>query len=415
MGARVMAIYHLSVSIIKRSAGYSAVAAAAYRSSEKLYEHSVVHAAAYRSGQELEKNEVVYDYTNKTGVVYTEILLPENTPTEFQNREILWNAVENAEKRKDAQLARELNIALPCEFSRQEQIEIMQEYIKENFVEKGMCADFAIHDKNDGNPHAHILLTTRDVTSEGFIGKNSDWNKIEHLREWRENWAKICNDRFKEKDMDERIDHRTLNAQGIDREPQIHIGAAAWAMEKRGIQTERGNMNREIITRNNSRTTEIMKGLEEKKADIDNIFRVYTEKQREMRKLTARADEMEKRFADAMDRMEKIDESKQYLKMMQSGQSEIKARIDSDIAQYERFVTRTREYLLNQFKVELEGIPEEVKHLRYQAEVLQKELLQKEELEYQRNIILKEMQRLQVQKNHDDRDIVRDRIYERYY
>jgi len=255
-----MAIYHLHVGIIKRSSGRSAVAAAAYRAADKLHsEHddithdyspksSAVNAAAYRAGESL-KNEhsgAMHDYTYKTGVVHTEIMLPENAPKEYSDRSTLWNAVEKAEKRKDAQTAREIDIALPVELDRSEQITLVREYVKDNFVDVGMCADFAIHDKGDGNPHAHIMLTTREVSAAGFGGKNRDWNKTEYLEQWRKNWADCCNERLQSKELDERIDHRALKAQGIDREPTIHIGVAGKYMEHRGIEHSRTKTNREI-------------------------------------------------------------------------------------------------------------------------------------------------------------------------
>ena len=249
-----MAIYHLHVQIISRGSGRSSVAAAAYRAGEKLYQRTAVEASAYRSGEELQENRgIKHDYTRKTGIVHTEIILPENAPREYQDRATLWNAVEQSEKRKDAQIAREIDIALPIEFNLHEQKELLREYIKENFVDKGMCADFAIHDKGDGNPHAHIMLTTREVSEKGLGAKNRDWNKVECLESWRENWAATCNVRLS---PEKRIDHRTLKAQGIDREPTIHIGPAAHAMEKRGISTERGNKNWEIIARNAEKTPE---------------------------------------------------------------------------------------------------------------------------------------------------------------
>ena len=156
-----MAIYHLHVSIISRKTGRSSVGASAYRTGEKLYnEHdgithdysnrSSARASAYRSGEKI--NE--HNFTNKRGVIYSEIILPENAPREFTDRATLWNAVEKSEKRKDAQTAREIDVALPVEFNRREQIQIMREYVQENFVDKGMIADFAIHDKNDGKAHS---------------------------------------------------------------------------------------------------------------------------------------------------------------------------------------------------------------------------------------------------------------------
>jgi hypothetical protein len=247
----ITAIYHLCVSIIGRDSGRSAVGSAAYRAGEKL---KAIGAAAYRSGGEL-GGEIVHDYTRKRGVVYNEIILPDNAPEKYIDRETLWNAVEARERRRDARLARGIEVALQAEFELQEHIELLREYIRENFVEKGMIADFAVHNKGDGNPHAHIMLTTRHVTPDGFGGKNRDWDKDVELIRWRENWADINNRKFEEKGLDVRIDHRTLKAQGIDREPTIHLGHEAWALEKKGVKTEKGDYNREIKRRNAERET----------------------------------------------------------------------------------------------------------------------------------------------------------------
>ena len=147
-----MAIYHLSIKIISRGKGKSVVAAAAYRAGEKIK-------SAY--------DGIEHDYTRKGGVVHTEILLPDHAPSEYANRATLWSAVEKSETAKNAQLAREIEIALPVELSREQGITLVREYVNRNFVEKGMCADVAIHDKNDGNPHAHILLTMRPIEPDG--------------------------------------------------------------------------------------------------------------------------------------------------------------------------------------------------------------------------------------------------------
>ena len=139
---------------------------------------SVAHAAYQRGDKIVQMGDiVVHDYRAKGGVVYSEIMLPKGAPPEFMNSETLWNAVERAEKRKDAQLARELIVALQRDFSLPENIEVLRDFIEENFVDRGMIADFSIHDKKDGNPHAHIMLTTRDVSPEGFGKKNIEWNK----------------------------------------------------------------------------------------------------------------------------------------------------------------------------------------------------------------------------------------------
>lgn len=237
-----MAIYHCSVKIIGRSTGRSSVGAAAYRAGEKIKN---------------ERDGVIHDYTKKLDVEHSEIVLPRNAPAQYLQRAELWNAVEKAEKRKDSQTAREIEVALPAEMSRGEQISIVQSYIISNFTSRGMCADFSIHaghksqhSENPDNPHAHIMLTTRTVTPEGFQGKNTDWNKKPLLMEWRENWAQTVNRAFELKGMSQRIDHRTLTAQGIDREATIHLGKAAHQMEKRGRRSERGTFNEGVRVRN---------------------------------------------------------------------------------------------------------------------------------------------------------------------
>jgi hypothetical protein len=231
LGVIVLAIYHLHTKIIGRKAGRSAVAAAAYRAAEKIRN---------------DYDGITHDYSRKSGVAHTEILLPESAPLEFTSRAALWNAVEQAEKRRDAQTAREIDVALPIEFDRKEQIEIMREYIQENFIARGMCADFAIHDKGDGNPHCHIMLSTRHVTPQGFGGKNRGWNDKSLLESWREKWADVCNGKFKRKGLEIRIDSRTLEAQGIGREPTIHVGLSA----------ERKRENAKIVKRNELLTPE---------------------------------------------------------------------------------------------------------------------------------------------------------------
>lgn len=258
-----MAIYHLSIKIISRGKGKSAVAASAYRSGETI------------------KNEydgIVHDFTRKSGIAHTEILLPQNAPQEFSNRSVLWNSVEKIEKSKNSQLAREIEIALPKELNREKQIELVREYVKENFVKVGMCADIALHDKNDGNPHAHILLTMRPLNEDKTWGAKSkkeyildengekvklkngnyktrkinttDWNEQDKAEEWRKSWADITNKYLEENSIQEKVDHRSYQRQGIEQIPTIHLGVSATQMEKKGIATDRGNINREIKHQN---------------------------------------------------------------------------------------------------------------------------------------------------------------------
>ena len=259
-----MAIYHCSIKIISRGKGKSAVAAAAYRSGETLTN---------------EYDGVTHDYTRRGGIVHTEILLPDNAPAEYSGRGVLWNAVEKIEKAKNAQLAREIEIALPQELTREQGISLVREYVKEQFVNAGMCADIAIHDKQDGNPHAHVMLTMRPIEKDGTWGAKqkkeyildrdgnkiydpkkrqykcksipaTDWNEQSKAEDWREAWAEICNQYLARGNHAERIDHRSYERQGIDQIPTVHLGVAAFQMEKRGIRTNRGNLNREIEVTN---------------------------------------------------------------------------------------------------------------------------------------------------------------------
>ena len=215
--------------------------------------------AAYISGEKI-KNEydgVTYDYRRKCEVVHKEILLPDNAPPYFKKRSILWNAVEKSEKRKNSQTARHIDAALPVEISCSEQIDLVRHFCQQCFISKGMCVDFAIHDKGDGNPHVHILLTTRNISEQGFTTKNRSWNDKSLLIEWRKLWADWCNHKlyFVSK---ERIDHRSYAAQGIDKVPQKHLGAAACAIEKKGYCTDKGSFNRKVILENTNAEIEML-------------------------------------------------------------------------------------------------------------------------------------------------------------
>ncbi len=259
-----MAIYHCSIKIISRGKGKSAVAAAAYRAGEKITN---------------EFDGETHDYTRKGGVVHTEILLPDHAPAAFSDRAVLWNEVEKIEKAKNAQLAREIELALPAELTREQNISLVREYIKKHFVAAGMCADICVHDTGGGNPHAHVMLTMRPFDERGEWGAKqkkeyildgdgnkiydrkkrqykcksvpaTDWNDQSKAEEWRAAWAQICNQHLEQNGHAERIDHRSYKRQGIDQIPTVHLGVAASAMEKRGIRTERGDLNREIEVTN---------------------------------------------------------------------------------------------------------------------------------------------------------------------
>lgn len=226
-----MAIYHLSAKVIKRSKGQSAVACAAYRAGGILHDE--------RTGKQ-------YDYTRKSGTDDSYILAPENAPSWVYDRNELWNAVEKSEKRKDAQLAREIDIALPIELSREQQKDLVDRFVKKNFVDKGMVADIAYHKLNSHNPHIHIMLTMRNIGAGGFGSKNRDWNKTELLEQWRESWATEANIALKEAKKYRHISHLSNAERGIERAPTVHVGVVASAIERKGEKSERGAVNRAI-------------------------------------------------------------------------------------------------------------------------------------------------------------------------
>jgi Ti-type conjugative transfer relaxase TraA len=234
-----MAIYHFSAKIISRANGSSALAAAAYRSASRLHD------------QRIDRH---HDFSNKAGVVHSEVMLPENAPEHLADRERLWNAVEAAELRKDAQLSREIEFAIPRELNQAEGIRLARDFVDREFVQRGMIADLNIHWDSgaDGEPkpHAHVMLTTREVGEEGFGAKMRDWNRTDLLEHWREAWAGHVNARLAELDIEARVDHRSLDAQGIDLDPQNKIGPAAARMAGQGLQLERVDEHREIARTN---------------------------------------------------------------------------------------------------------------------------------------------------------------------
>ncbi len=260
-----MALYHFHVTQIKRSAGQSAIASAAYRSGEKLYSEYYGETS---------------DYSHKKGVICSEIFLPPNAPSEYADRQALWNALEKVERNKDAQLAYSFDIALQNEFSLEENIALARQFVLEQLVSRGMIADFAIHmpDKEIQNPHFHILCPIRPLKENGKWGykqhrvyhldeqgnrildengkatfdavPTTDWGSPERLGSWRAAWAALCNAKFAEKGLDCRIDHRSYARQGIDLIPTVHEGPAVRQMEAKGTPTDKGDLNRWIRSTN---------------------------------------------------------------------------------------------------------------------------------------------------------------------
>ncbi len=206
-----MAIFHLDVKNVSRSQGRSAVGAAAYRAGERIVD---------------ERLGITFDYSNKKGVTFSEIMAPDNAPEWVKDRTQLWNAIESAELRKDSRVAKEVLVALPNELSQEERVDLIKSYCQAQFVDKGMIADINIHEDNPENPHAHILLTTREITPTGFGFKNRDWNKRELVFEQRRSWQDIANAHLHLAGHDTRIDCRSLQERGIDLEPGLHLGQA---------------------------------------------------------------------------------------------------------------------------------------------------------------------------------------------
>ncbi len=255
---------HFKVTITQRSRGQPAVAGAAYQSGKSLF-------SEYDGKRKA--------YSEKRGVVYTEIMLPPNAPPEFSDRGTLWNSAERVEKQWDSQLSRRIVMALPREIPPKQYPQMLRDYCQAQFVSKGMCADFAIHDKGDGNPHAHIMLTMRAMDEQGrwlpkcrkvydldengqrYKCPNSrywashkedtvDWNERKYGKIWRHAWEVVQNDYLEKNGRPERVDLRSYVRQGIDKIPTVHMGPAVFQMEKRGIRTNIGNLNRDIKAAN---------------------------------------------------------------------------------------------------------------------------------------------------------------------
>ena len=231
-----MAIYHLSAKVISRGQGRSAIAAAAYRAGELIT---------------CERTGLTFDYRRKKEVAYRNILAPKNAPAWIRVRSRLWNEVEKAEKRRDAQLCREIELALPHELPRKAQIAILEEYVFKQFVKEGMVADIALHAK-EGNVHAHILLTLRHLTPDGFGQKCRTWNTTDMIEDWRHAWASHANRKLSAVGSTARIDHRSLEDQGIPRLPTVHEGVNRH-MVGRGFPSFRQELNR-LIKEDNMKT-----------------------------------------------------------------------------------------------------------------------------------------------------------------
>ena len=256
---------HYKIKISKRSKGQSAVAQAAYQSGERLFDER--------------SNRTKY-YSDKRGIIYTEIMLPVNAPPEYADRNTLWNAVEAVENNWNSQLARRFVIALPKELPMEQRVELIREYCYEQFVSKGMIADIAVHDPDspNHNPHAHVMLTMRPMDERGrwmekahreyVLDENGDrirdakgkwkfrkvptvdWNEHSNCEKWRHAWEEMQNRYLEAAGRSERVNMESYARQGIDRILTVHMGPAVTAMERRGIMTNIGNLNRDIKAAN---------------------------------------------------------------------------------------------------------------------------------------------------------------------
>jgi ATP-dependent exoDNAse (exonuclease V) alpha subunit len=249
-----MAIYSLQVKIISRGQGHSATAAAAYRARALILDE--------RTGQ-------THDYSRmKNEAVFTGIYAPQDAPAWAIDRQLLWNAVEKAEKRKDAQVARDLTIALPHELTPEQNRWLVQDFVRENFTRKGYVADVAIHAPSEEgsvlNIHAHIMVTMRVLGAENFAAtKDRTMNSKEYLQGLRQSWEYQVNRHLERHGHAARIDHRSFKDQGIEyREPTIKMGKAASAAERKGHTTERGERQKKIAIRNR-RVEELLRELAE--------------------------------------------------------------------------------------------------------------------------------------------------------
>src|ERR1700678_677506 len=208
-GRSILAIYHLTAKVISRARGQSVTAVAAYRSGSALRD---------------ERYGLTHNYTRHRRVAHAEIMSPDGAPAWVQDRETLWNRVEAGERRKDSQLARAIEISLPVELSVTESVALLRDYIAQEFVSKGMIADFCIRGETPENPHAHILLTLREATPSGFGPKMRQWNRKSNLLERRSAWAERANLHLARAGQAVRIDHRTLEAQQIELTPARKVG-----------------------------------------------------------------------------------------------------------------------------------------------------------------------------------------------
>jgi len=296
-----------------------------------------VAAAAYRSGSRLrdERTGEDHDYTRKRGVEFSEIVAPDNAPAWMRERATLWNAVERVEKRRDAQLAREIELGLPREVAVERRAGMVRDFVTEEFVARGMIADFSLHNgqARDGGeqPHAHVMLTTRELMGEGFGKKAREWNETDKLEGWRARWAEHVNRELERGGHEVRVDHRRLEVQraeaeraaqrardagddrvgdaqdaraaALDREPEPKLGPTASQMEKLGHASRRGDERRAVEARNAERRALHEQARELARQIADTARQAAEEARRRVRELGRRLDEA---FRAARDRAQAV-------------------------------------------------------------------------------------------------------------
>ena len=323
-----MAQYHFHVTQIKRSAGQSAIASAAYRAGERLYSEYYGEWS---------------DYSRKGGVLHSEILLPGNAPAAYADRQTLWNAVEQKEKHKKAQLAYSFDIALQNELTEEENIALARRFVQECLVSRGMICDLAVHrpdpkEGQDPNPHFHVMATMRSLNPDGSWGEKqrreyvldengervpdgkggyvfnavhtTDWHTPETLEAWREAWCRMVNEAFERKGIETRIDHRSYAKQGVEQIPTVHEGPMIRAMEEQGIRTDKGGLNRWI-----RQTNRMIAALKASITKLLNWIRAAKEKLTEKPPQTLQqmlADYYQERSAGAWSKKAKVGNAKQF-------------------------------------------------------------------------------------------------------
>lgn len=293
-----MANYHCSVKVISRASGRSAVACAAYRANERIQDE--------RLGR-------TFDYSPRDAVTFGRVMLPADAPERLADRSTLWNEVEQAERRKDAQLAREVEVSLPHELTRRERVSLVTDYVQRNFVDEGMCADVCVHERADGhNPHAHIMLTMRTVDAEGFQQKNRDWNDKARLQEWRQDWERSQNralelayERQRTPEQERSyVDARSYAERGVERLPQVHEGPQVREMERQAQRQaqEQGREYRPVteVRRQNIEIEQKNRFIER----IDRAVEVLRERASQLREqIHERAQDGIERIQGMIDRM----------------------------------------------------------------------------------------------------------------